>query len=528
MFVQRHSIGRQTIEIVLPGKDDLPSLRQRIGEIYRTLLLPQMDIIFSDFSGPDAVTRFERIELDLGIIAFSDLEAALCDNLGSSLRAELQRRTGPAIAISQEEQSRFPGVQERGTPLPDVPRFIDEQALRRELLLHFLDTGTLPWWAEDKSSWTGESILLQLIDRSPDEASSVLQETISRDARRTRLISQMPDEILGRIAVTLGAPEGEIRTWMAQLPLFPGLSDDLFMPVHLVRIAFWEAVLTAMLPPGPVSLTGEDCIERLLRTLARVSGRSQDELVRRFQHALRGHSLSGSGLQGLLNRSDADFATDDQPGKNSRGSVPSGEDTTGVMEEQAVVQQGGSDASSVVPGGDTEDLCRAREEESRYFVENAGLVILWPYLGSFFDRCRLLRDGVFSDELSAMQTVSLLQHLVNGEQGSGEQHLTLNKVLCGWPLNRPLCRFLPFPEGAVEESERLLQSVIGHWAILKNTSPQGLRESFLQRKGILCDEAASWVLQVERRSYDVLLDYLPWGITMVRLSWMTKPLIVQW
>jgi Contractile injection system tape measure protein len=142
---QRHCIGRQTIELILPGKDDLPLLRQRIGEMYRTLLLQEMERIFSDFSSPEGVTRFDLIELDLGVLPLSDLDAALRDRLGSSLRAELQRRAGQAILLSEEKQSHFPRVQEKGTPLPDVPQFIDGQTLRRELLLHFLDRGTLPW-----------------------------------------------------------------------------------------------------------------------------------------------------------------------------------------------------------------------------------------------------------------------------------------------------------------------------------------------------------------------------------------------
>jgi Contractile injection system tape measure protein len=375
-----------------------------------------------------------------------------------------------------------------------------------------------------------------------------------------RLIYQAPHEVLEKIALILGAPEGEMLTWIAELPLLSGLAVDIFMPGHLVRIAFWEAVLTALLPPGPVALTGQDFIASFLRTLARVSGHPPNELVRVFQHGLRelssetekeivrasrlvrmlqltlrNLSLSDSHVPAFRDRFSAGPSTGDQQGKISRGAFSSGEDMVGFAEAQAVVQQGGSDASSIVACGDAENLPMAQggestgqEVESRYFVENAGLVIFWPYLGSFFSRCGLLREGAFTDELTAMQAITLLQYLVNGDQKPGEPHLTLNKVLCGWPLNRPLCRFLPLPEGAEEESERLLRSVIDHWSILRNTSPQGLRESFLQRGGVLCDESASWVLQMERRSYDMLLDYLPWGITMVQLSWMTKPLIVQW
>ena len=38
----------------------------------------------------------------------------------------------------------------------------------------------------------------------------------------------------------------------------------------------------------------------------------------------------------------------------------------------------------------------------------------------------------------------------------------------------------------------------------------------------------AWILRVERRGYDLLLERIPWSISMVRLSWMKTVLIVQW
>jgi hypothetical protein len=80
----------------------------------------------------------------------------------------------------------------------------------------------------------------------------------------------------------------------------------------------------------------------------------------------------------------------------------------------------------------------------------------------------------------------------------------------------------------IEQIDALLQSVIEHWAVLKNTSPEGLRESFLQREGRLVFQNDQWELTVQKQAHDILLDYLPWNISMVRLLWMPYPLIVKW
>jgi hypothetical protein len=79
-----------------------------------------------------------------------------------------------------------------------------------------------------------------------------------------------------------------------------------------------------------------------------------------------------------------------------------------------------------------------------------------------------------------------------------------------------------------EEANNLLQSVVEHWSILKNTSVAGLQESFLQRNGKLLFKEHEWNLQVEQRPYDMLLQNLPWNISMIKLSWMPHLLRTEW
>ena len=40
--------------------------------------------------------------------------------------------------------------------------------------------------------------------------------------------------------------------------------------------------------------------------------------------------------------------------------------------------------------------------------------------------------------------------------------------------------------------------------------------------------ALFWTLQVETRAVDVLLDQLPWGLSMIRTPWMHAMLNVDW
>ena len=80
----------------------------------------------------------------------------------------------------------------------------------------------------------------------------------------------------------------------------------------------------------------------------------------------------------------------------------------------------------------------------------------------------------------------------------------------------------------MKEADEMLQSLIEYWSVLKNTSVDGLRESFLKRSGKLSLKNKQWLLQIEQRSYDMLLQQLPWSISMIKLPWMANLLVTEW
>jgi Contractile injection system tape measure protein len=125
--------------------------------------------------------------------------------------------------------------------------------------------------------------------------------------------------------------------------------------------------------------------------------------------------------------------------------------------------------------------------------------------------------------------IYLLHYLATKQTDAPEYELVLPKLLCGWSLNQPVVRGLDLPSAALEEGEKLLQTVINYWEVLKSTSPDGLREGFLQREGKLTRSGdGNWKLQVEQQAIDILLGSLPWGLSMVTLPWMDELLIVEW
>ncbi len=52
--------------------------------------------------------------------------------------------------------------------------------------------------------------------------------------------------------------------------------------------------------------------------------------------------------------------------------------------------------------------------------------------------------------------------------------------------------------------------------------------SFLKRPGVLGSIDGFWQLRVEGKPYDMLLDKLPWAISIINQPWLAKPVHVEW
>jgi hypothetical protein len=163
-----------------------------------------------------------------------------------------------------------------------------------------------------------------------------------------------------------------------------------------------------------------------------------------------------------------------------------------------------------------------------FYVEHAGIVLLSPFLPAFFDRIGLLKKQHFIDADKQESALLWLHYLCTGKKECPENETLLLKLLCGISPEQPIPKKLNVPAKKLEEAEFLLRTVVEHWPVLKNTSPDGLREGFLQRSGKLINHGGQWQLTVERRPQDILFDQLSWGFSVIKYPWMKEMLVVEW
>lgn len=163
-----------------------------------------------------------------------------------------------------------------------------------------------------------------------------------------------------------------------------------------------------------------------------------------------------------------------------------------------------------------------------FYIKNAGLVLIHAFLTHLFKHLKLVEDKTFIDEKAREKAVHLIHYLATGETQAPEYELLLAKLLCQIPFHQAIARDILLTAAEKEEANNLLKAAIKHWNKLGNASPDALREGFFQRDGKLTKKEQGWYLQVEKKSLDVLLDFLPWSISMIRLPWMKELLRVEW
>ena len=173
------------------------------------------------------------------------------------------------------------------------------------------------------------------------------------------------------------------------------------------------------------------------------------------------------------------------------------------------------------------------KKQKTIYVENAGLVLLWTFMPFLFNRLGMLKKNdkkknVFIDRQAQERAIHLTQFMVTGTENPQEFDLPLNKLICGWELGRPVRRDIKLTDEERKECEILLKSAIKHWSILGNTSPDGLRTSFLKRKGAIAFKNKNITLKVEQTGIDVLVSKIPWTFQTLKFPWNEYFIFVEW
>ena len=179
------------------------------------------------------------------------------------------------------------------------------------------------------------------------------------------------------------------------------------------------------------------------------------------------------------------------------------------------------------------DIWEVRDFESeriqeRIPVTDAGLVLLHPFIRFLMQNVGLVKDGRFVSALARVRAVHLLRDLTGSQEPHFSHNLILEKILCGLPPGYAIPSEWEPDEKEKEETEALLNAVCGYWRPLSGSSARALRDGFILRPGTVEPFEDTWIVKVEGRTIDILLDELPWELSLIHFPWLEDPVSVEW
>nr|WP_315157166.1 contractile injection system tape measure protein [uncultured Flavobacterium sp.] len=166
------------------------------------------------------------------------------------------------------------------------------------------------------------------------------------------------------------------------------------------------------------------------------------------------------------------------------------------------------------------------DSQKGYYVQNAGLIILHPFIKELFKNCNLIKEGntIIDKELAA----HILHYAATKKEQDYEHLMLFEKFLCGIPIQQSITREINIDDSHKKQVEEMLQSVLQHWNALKSTSTDLLRNEFLQREGKLDIQENNPRLFIEKKTQDILLEKIPWNISVTKIPWIEKLIYTDW
>ncbi|WP_092508625.1 contractile injection system tape measure protein [Xenorhabdus mauleonii] len=160
-------------------------------------------------------------------------------------------------------------------------------------------------------------------------------------------------------------------------------------------------------------------------------------------------------------------------------------------------------------------------------ISNAGCMLLWPLLPTFFRTFDLLKEKQFISLEAQRVAVCLLDWMIWAEEEIPAWRLTLNKILCGLSIHDDALWRAPEPEQQIAINQWLEKTLVQlpNW---KKMGINDVRHLFLQRSGELSELNGLTNIHIKSEVYDALINNWPWPINIARFSWLEQPVMTTW
>lgn len=569
-MAQQHVIGTVKLQVRAARQADGFAMQQEFSRWFWAEFVPVLDEMLTEFAPEDTLIRLDTLDIKLPALAPGRWQQDLSVALAAALRSALERHIrypGPTEAAAQE---RVPLIQNQFAAW-----------------LYFLEHGRLPLYQANSPE---AERLLVVLEKIATETRSVVafQQLLRRDqAALQRLVWQHDASFLGQLAVAMagnnakGLPAAQ-KTLSGLLntePLIELVKTILppeTRPVvsrlspRQLEASFWQEAFSILATESQnfdaqafifnffqrafqsvFQLSFTQFLQNIVASTIEIQ--SGNSPLQRLSEILA-HTTAGEAVLGKVLQQVVSAETIMQPGKTKSATSPdpiegkegsTKEKKRDITKPPPPIKEKTGGADSALPTHTAENQAASKDLTSTdqtpknrpgespvphlLYVPYAGMVLLHPFLTRLFEATGLTENGVLiPTDAAHSRAVQLLYYLAAGTAEVPEYDVVLPKLLCGLALDTPIERHNLLTDTDRQEAETLLQAAIRHWGALGQASSDSLREGFLQRDGKLLRRDDGWLLQVESKTIDILMNRLPWGIGFVKLPWMNEILHVEW
>ena len=482
-----HFIQRLSIEIEFGNVENGIGMQNHIAAVFYEKIQPCMEVLFDELFGKNYFASIDKLEIDCGLLNKKNWEQEFTEVAIRKLKEGLLQVNKTEIDVNKVEE-----------------------VTAVETFFFFLENGFLPWNKRvntiadlEQLININEKLILQL-KKSIDQNGKVAERFVRQFSKK--FVSVIIDQIaegkkdeLREIYLLLDKIKHVQMGSNINNPVIDTLILQFFASDEKPKTA--DLFFTSLLAKAGVNRELKFEIEESFQNRG-VKEKSEiltTKEKREEQSEAERRSLNPEKIRQKIRRGD-------EEGMN--GTVEVEKD-----DQESMAQK---------------DKEKNKSPEDAIYIDNAGLILLHPFLPALFENLKLTKENQWIDEDSQHKGVLVSAFLTTGIDEFEEFNLMLNKILCGVDVEEVVATDMLPDDEVIYECEMLLNEVIMHWSILRNTSIDGLRETFLQRNGTLSKVDIGWLLQVEQKSVDVLLGHLPWGIGVIKLPWMDEMIYVEW
>lgn len=545
----RHSIDRINISITATGGIDGIALQQETSLLFWNTLRPKMEELFDRVSDENVIQVIDHLTIDLGNISSADWQAQYSEKLLQALQMALQPLEKPLKKTETISPLQENPVADQAFQISGEQR----QSVRLRLFdiwLHFLQKGVLPPAATlptNESEW--RQAILETLAAETRAEQQLLHLIRQHPTVARRLAMQFEEGFLARIAAVLNRQSLEplplLRiqwqtAFAALTAAIPGSSSSARSPEIMQAMYaapdFWHRYFMGVVATNSKNLTPEQAaalpFEQFLKTRPAPEVQSWQAAWQQILRPAKSGNpkqaqAGGRSLPPELEKVISEALAVARRITNS-ASNPVRQPASDAPAEQHVGDGAAREVPDAMASKPAADLS-ADPLQTPLYVQWAGVVLTHAFLPAFFKTLDLLDEQKqFKSTEAQQKAIHAIQFLANGEETALEYRLILPKLLCGLPPDHPIERAITLSDPEKAEADTLLRSLLAHWNALGSTSPAGLREGFFDRSGKLSKGQNGPLLHVESRTLDIMLQRLPWPLSLVRLPWMKEMLQVDW